>query len=70
MLQGCPMFHVICTKQGEKGSREVDSYQNSLKSLRPLPSPGKGTAEALVEGWGGEPLAWDQPTSEEQPGLD
>lgn len=65
------MFHVICAKQGEKASREVDSYQNSLKSLHPLPSPGEGTAEGLVEGWGGEPLAWDRPNvlSEEQPGA-
>lgn len=65
------MFHVMCTEQAEKGSREAGSYQNGLLSLRPLQSPGKGTAVGLVEGQGGEPFAWDQPLvpSEEHTGV-
>ena len=65
------MFHVMCAKQAENGSREAGSYQNGLKSLHPLPSPGKGTAVSLVEGRGGEPFTWGQPVlaSEEHNGV-
>lgn len=45
------MFHVVCTKWAEKGSREV-----GLKLLHFLPSPGD-----LVRGQGGDPFARDQP---------
>lgn len=47
--------------RAEKGSREAGSYQNSLKSLHSLQSPGEGTAAHLLEGREGEPFTWGQP---------
>lgn len=50
MLLGCPMFHVMCTKQAEDGGREGGGFQNGLKWFHFLPSPGGGTVVGLVQG--------------------